>query len=291
MNISIKTLTTADEMKIVEDLQRSVWIGDDIEIVPVHLLMTAADNGGTIFGAYVEEQLVGFSFGFLGINSISSTQPAKERLKYCSHMMAIHPNFQNKGIGLRLKHAQRDWAAREGIPQITWTYDPLLSRNAYLNIRRLGGVCNRYSRDYYGEMRSLHEKSLPSDRFHLDWWIDSARAKSRLPDGSRELDLAHFLDSGARMVNRAAINSDLLSVPSTKVLRLEGQLLLAEIPADFHRLQSVDLELALAWRLQTRAIFEEAFSRGYVVTDFVYPKAESVPRSYYLLTQSEETRP
>lgn len=286
---TIRPLATAEEMIQVEELQRLAWPGSETDVVPGHLMLALAHNGGLILGAFDGDRLVGFVFGFLGTDAESPDRPAMARLKHYSHLLAVHPDYRNRGIGFELKYAQREMVDKQAVRLITWTYDPLQSKNAYLNICRLGAVCHSYVREVYGEMRDVLNVGYPSDRFQVEWWITSSRVKSRIAGQRRPLDLANFLDAGAVKVNPAILGEKDLPVPTEHPVPMEGTLLLIEIPPDINKLKSREPQLAIAWRLHTRELFEEAFSMGYIVTDFVYLKEERFPRSYYLLSYGEGT--
>lgn len=315
----LRIIETPEEMVQVEDIQRSVWSGNETDIVPMHLLLTVAHNGGIIIGAFdmgsdqnpkelpVDDDLeapnlrtippgtplVGFVFGFPGLYST----PDGPRIKHCSHQMGVHPEHRDKGIGFALKRAQWQMVRHQGLDRITWTYDPLQSRNAYLNISRLGTVCNTYHRDTYGEMRDDLNVGLPSDRFQVDWWINSQRVRLRLSKKARrKLDLAHYLSAGSIIINPTKIDRDEFPMPNEINLkdlevRLNGgekPLLLVEIPSDFQSLKEANPDLAVKWRFHTRSIFENLFGRGYLTTDFVYMPG-SFPRSFYILVHGEST--
>jgi predicted GNAT superfamily acetyltransferase len=209
-------------------------------------------------------------------------------------MLAVHPDFQDQGLGFTLKRAQWQMVRHQGIDRITWTYDPLLSRNAYLNITRLGAVCNIYLREYYGEMRDGLNIGLPSDRFQVDWWLNTHRVQSRLSRQARhKLDLAHFLDAGAEVINKPLTEKNgLLSPMDVDYSRFTisdlPKVVLAEIPADFHKLKLENISVAREWRVHTRKLFESLFKKGYLVTDFVYLPG-AYPRSYYALTNGESS--
>ena len=307
MTTTLRILETPEEIAAVEDLQRLVWPGSELDIVPAHLLLTVARNGGLVIGAVVEEsedhegagaaqsavQLVGAVFGFPGFYRTADGQ----RIKHCSHILAVHPAYRNQGIGFRLKRAQWQLVRQQGMDLITWTYDPLLSRNAYLNISRLGAVCSTYHREYYGVMRDGLNAGLPSDRFQVEWWVNSHRVNRRLSRGARRpLDLAHYLAAGTEIINPTAMDEAGFPVPSTSVLSLPDTehleilvpLLLAEIPADFSTLKAARPGLALEWRLHSRNLFEDLFTRGYLVTDFIYLPGTH-PRSFYVFTHGDST--
>jgi predicted GNAT superfamily acetyltransferase len=322
-NWTLHILDAPDEMMLVEDLQRQVWPGSETDVIPLHILVTAVHNGGLVVGGFsggagssTEEAggeeaglseaglgeagpekgaLIGFVFGFPGLYFT----PDGARPKHCSHELGVHPAYRDQGLGFTLKRAQWQMIRRQGLDLITWTYDPLLSRNAHLNIARLGAVCNTYLRELYGEMRDGLNAGLPSDRFQLDWWVNSRRVDRRLSKRARPpLDLAHCLSAGAWIVNPTRVAGGWPRPPEQLPAHLEvlsghkqageSNLLLVEIPADFPALKDADPGLALEWRLHTRLLFESLFSQGYLVTDFVHLPGTQ-PRSFYVLTHGEST--
>ena len=277
----IHILETPEEMAAVEELQRLVWSAPDIEVVPKDILLAIVHNGGLAIGAFVGTELVGASFGFPGFYQT----PDGPRLKHHSHILAVHPDWRSKGMGFALKRAQWQMVRKQGLDRITWTYDPLLSRNAHLNVARLGAVCNTYLRSEYGEMLDGLNAGLPSDRFQVDWWLNSQRVERRLSRRSRPtLDLNYFRLAEATLLE-ACWDSKPIPRPPEEILSLSGTLVLVEIPYDFQALKAVDLALARDWRFYTREVFEEAFAAGYLVTDFVIDEG----RSFYILTHGETT--
>ena len=278
----IKVLESPDDMTAVEALQRAVWPGSETDVVPVHMLITAVHNGGLLVGAFVDEQLIGFVFGFPGIEFT----PDGPRPKHCSHMMGIHPAQRDAGIGFALKRAQWQMVRHQGLDHITWTYDPLLSRNAYLNIAKLGAVCNTYRRSEYGDMRDGLNAGLPSDRFLVDWWINTRRVDRRLSKRARRpLKLDDFSKAELQPLYSLERQADQLPRPPEHFSPLNGNLTLAEIPSDFGTLKAADFLLARDWRFFTREVFETAFADGYIVTDFIYDQS----RSFYVLAHGEST--
>jgi predicted GNAT superfamily acetyltransferase len=164
-----------------------------------------------------------------------------------------------------------------------------VSRNAHLNVRRLGAICRVYLPDAYGEMKDVVNANLPSDRFQTEWWVTSNRVRARLESSRPPLDLAHYLSAGVPQLNSASLGPDDLPRPAESPLPAEGSLALVEIPADFASLKARDSGLALAWRNHSRHVFESAFAGGYLVTDFIHLKGERLPRSFYLLSKGEGT--
>ena len=283
--VSIRVIETPEEMHQVEVLQRLVWPGSETDVLPVHLLVTLAHNGGLVLGAYQEEKLVGVLIGFAGLYTTADGP----RPKHCSHMLGVHPDVRDAGIGFALKRAQWQMVRRQGLDRITWTYDPLLSRNGRLNIGKLGAVCNTYLRQVYGDMRDGLNVGLPSDRFQVDWWVFTRRVQGCLGSHPRPaLTMVDVEAAGVQNLYSVGRKGDIVW-PNGEIAEPEGNLLKVEIPADFFKLKATDFELARTWRLFTREAFETCFSAGYLVTDFIYDTSYAQPRSYYLLTHGEAT--
>ena len=283
---NIHLLETMEEMSAVEALQRDVWPGSETDVVPAHLLITVVHNGGVVLGAFVDEKLVGFVFGFPGLEFT----PDGPRPKHCSHMAGVLPEHRDSGIGFALKRAQWQMVRHQSLDHVTWTYDPLLSRNAYLNIAQLGAVCSTYRRTAYGDMRDEMNAGLPSDRFQVDWWISTKRVERRLGKHARPtLNLSHLTRVGVRPFYTVGSGAGNLVRPPDHVPALEAQLVAAEVPSDFVTLKAADLTLARDWRFFSREFFETAFAKGYIVTDFVFDRGENVPRSFYILVDGDST--
>lgn len=278
----IKILESPEDMTAVEELQRIVWPGSETDVVPAHMLITAIHNGGLVAGAFVDHQLIGFIFGFPGLDFT----PDGPRPKHCSHMMGIHPQHRDSGIGFALKRAQWQMVRHQDIDHVTWTYDPLLSRNAYLNISKLGAVCNTYRRSEYGDMRDGLNAGLPSDRFQVDWWINTRRVERRLSKRARRpLKLENFSKAELQPLYSLHSQAEGWSRPPEHFSALNGKLALAEIPSDFGAMKDADFALARDWRFFSRELFETAFHEGYIVTDFVFDGGYS----FYVLAHGEST--
>lgn len=297
MKHRIHILTQPSEFIEVEELQRKVWPGSDVEIVPSHLLISSCQHGGLCIGVYNQEkQLVGFVYGLPGIYAT----PDGPRLMHYSHMLGIHPDYRDQGLGFLLKRAQWQMVRKQGVDRITWTYDPLLSRNAHLNISKLGAVCSTYHIEYYGELRDGLNIGIPTDRFEVDWWVNSRRVDRKLSrQVRRQLDLAHYLAAEAQIINPSQLDDAGFALPGEINLPFDlnadtlekdeyPALLLVEIPANFLELKDYDLAIALKWRIHTREIFTNLFRHGYLVTDFIYLKGTRA-RSMYVLSHGEQT--
>ena len=272
MSITIRAVKTIDESGMVADLSMRVWGAGPEDAVPDHVVITAAKNGGVVLLACDGDEPVGFVFGFLGFTD-------ELRVKHCSHQAGVLPRYQNSGLGYQLQAAQRQMLLKQGVDHATWTFDPLESRNANLNLHKLGGVCSTYSRNVYGQIDDGLNAGLPTDRFLLDWWVASPWVRSRVDEKVKIPSLSERLQQGMKVVNAPTRNHDGHLVPTMQVPVFEDQSYLFEFPASIQAIKLADLGLAYAWRMHSRAIFEEAFAQGYSAVDLLYEDG----RSCYLL--------
>ena len=149
------------------ELEIEVWKFAERDVVPSQMYVVASKVGGQVLGAFVGDKMAGFILAYPGIRD--------GRPYLHSHMAAVLPEYRDLGIGRRLKLAQREDALARGISLVEWTFDPLQSRNAYLNICRLGAVARRYLTDVYGFTSSPLHAGLPTDRLVAEWHLESAR--------------------------------------------------------------------------------------------------------------------
>ncbi|MDX1436864.1 MAG: GNAT family N-acetyltransferase [Anaerolineales bacterium] len=289
--MNVRLLETADEMAPIEQLQAQVWPGAQSEIVPLHIFIGAVHNGGIVLGAYDEDEMVGFAFGMPGFESVDGEQ----QLKHYSHMLGVVPAYRDRGVGYLLKRAQWQLVRRQKIPLITWTYDPLQSKNAFFNITKLGAICSTYHERLYGELRDELNLGMPTDRFQVEMWVNSARVTKRLGKQPRQrLNLSQFLEAGVEVINPAQEGSNGHPSPGVEQMRIvesEGKgglqpLVLVEIPSDIQAVKSHSSELGLEWRAHTRTLFRRLFSAGYLVTDFIFTD-EKPSTSFYVLSHGE----
>jgi len=168
----VRPLREVQEMSIGVDLQRRVWGYNESDIVPDEMFVVAKESGGQVFGAFHQNQPVGFALAFAG------TQHGMVYLH--SHMVGVVPEYQNCGVGRLLKLAQRDNAIARGISLIDWTFDPLQLKNAHFNLARLGAIVRRYISNCYGRTSSPLHAGLPTDRLVAEWWVQSDRVRALL---------------------------------------------------------------------------------------------------------------
>ena len=170
--IAIRALQEVEEMSIGVDLQRRVWGYTEIDTVPDQIFIVARESGGQVLGAFHEDKAIGFALAFAGVHG--------GKVHLHSHMVAVLPEYQDRGVGRMLKLAQRDDAISRGIDLIEWTFDPLQLKNAYFNLMRLGAIVRRYLPNFYGRTSSPLHGGLPTDRLVAEWWVRSARVQDLL---------------------------------------------------------------------------------------------------------------
>lgn len=252
-HITIKRLQSMADMKAISGIERAVW---DMDSLPVHQTFTAAQNGGILLAAYDNERPVGFLYSFPGYSG--------GHVYLCSHMLGVMPDMQKHHIGWQLKQKQYEWAYALGYPTIVWTFDPLLSVNAYLNLHKLHAYTDRYDPDYYGAMDDALNASLPTDRFLIRWPVVSPTAEP-----------FHFLS--AKDVREAQRLAEVTvtkagepqCIHDTLPDTLDASSYKVPIPADFLQLKANNTELALQWRMKTRRLFTALLQADFVAVDLI----------------------
>lgn len=277
---TIRHLETTEDYKGAEEVQRRAWGLSDLDIAPVHILLTIHKSGGLVLGAFDEQTdtLLGFLLGFYGRSEDGSW-------KHCSHQMGVLPEVRDRGIGQALKLEQRRLILAEGLDLITWTFDPLEARNATLNFTKLGVVSNHYIRNIYGDTLGELNAGLPTDRLSVDWWIGSERVEQRVAPAQNAAvkKASNDLLTQATPILHVTRRDDGLPVPAEPDLTSHQPTLALEIPSDFQALKAVDSALALRWRLATQALFEHYFEAGYTATECVFDQSGSYRRNVYIL--------
>lgn len=272
MDIKIRPINTLTDLRKCHEIQRATWGFTDLMVFPYTQLISAAHNGGVLLGAYDGPSLVGFVYGYLGMSG--------KKLYLFSQRMGVLPQYQNQGIGMKLKLAQRDQMLRQGIDLIVWTYDPLLGKNATLNIEKLGGIVRHYARDIYGTVSNPLQMGLSTDRFLLEWELLSDRVRERIRSKEGRPRAGGWLNGNHYpLANYVSWEGD-LPRPVALDLELDDDVILVQIPPDLNAIKKVDLNLARGWRESTRDIFETYFWRGYVINGFARSNGPGTPNIY-----------
>lgn len=174
-SIVIRKCHQLDEMRACVALQQEVWDFSDADLVPLRMFVVAEKVGGQVIAAFAENEIVGFALSVPGFRA--------GRSYLHSHMLAVRKQYQNAGLGRRLKLFQREDAIARGFELIEWTFDPLEIKNAYLNIAKLGAIARRYTVNQYGLSSSPLQGGLPTDRLVAEWWLKSKRVETLLQTG------------------------------------------------------------------------------------------------------------
>ena len=272
--ITYRDLTMLEEYAAVVDLERHIWGPGYDEVVPVPILAVTVKRGGILIGAFAGDRLIGFVYSLPGIKHGKPTQ--------WSHMLGVVDAFRSAGVGYELKHRQRERTLAMGLDLIEWTYDPMQAMNAHLNFAKLGVVVEEYEENVYGESTSPLHRGNPTDRFVAEWWIRKPHVERRLaPAGPLTLRTSEV--AAAQPINSVAAVGDWLESVDVD-LSLEARRLAVDIPMGFTEMLARAPELALAWRICTRAIFTTYFDRGYWAVDFLLDRAGR--KGTYLLSRT-----
>ncbi len=283
--IFIRELTADDDYRQLDVIQLTAWDRDERSIVPWEFMKSAQYNGGALIGAFDGGRLVGYVFGILGtVPGLDSRRDpiAAARLQMYSHQLAVLPAYQREALGRRLKLAQKEFCERIGVRQITWTFDPLLARNAWLNIGRLGGIAGTFLPNWYGP---------GGHRMVLEWWITSNRVTQRIKKERRPLTLAAMLGGGAEIANPATFDDRGFPVPATRFDLVNSYTALLEIPADLPAIERHAGPLAKEWRDHAQSLFTTYFQSGFVITDIARDEDhQGRARTFYLATHHDAGR-
>ncbi|AWN23422.1 acyl-CoA acyltransferase [Deinococcus irradiatisoli] len=253
----IRDLHTAQEMVVLEDLQRAAWGYSDTEVHPSNIFRIHAHVGGVVaaaFPASPEGEASGEAFGFVyGFPAYRDG-----RAWHHSHMLALRPEWRGSGAAAALKYHQAQRAREMNLDTVTWTFDPLVARNARFNLGKLGARAVSYHPEWYAT------RGLPADRLMVEWQIgESATERADRPRPAAVV-------GGRRVLEAAGLG------PGTPELSADVPLLLAEVPLDAF---SLPAPLPLAWRLALRQVLGQYLTVGYVISDLV----REGERAFYLL--------
>lgn len=271
--ILIRDLVSMDDFLACLAMQDETWGSEFAERVPPAILRVAQYIGGVNAGAFDDAGvMIGFVFGMTGVRD--------GMLVHWSDMLAVRQTYRDHHIGAALKEYQRRKVAALGVQRMMWTYDPLVARNAHLNINRLGAIPAEYVPDMYGSgTGSALHGSLPTDRFIVSWDLGRDHTPVSSADAARtddaQLPLANPVDSSGVPRFDAAVRG------STGDVRVQ-------IPRDLQDEQRAGGERPLHWRLAVRDSIVPLLARGHRVTRFVPASGDRHP--YYVLGAAEPGR-
>ena len=270
--IVIRDLKSFDEFRQLKAVEKEVWGMADEDSIPLTLAVACKAAGNIFVGAFEKDKLVGFAFGFLGREHGQTT--------IHSHMLAVLDRYRHLDLGSRLKQAQRERAMAMGVHEMTWTFDPLQSRNAHFNFAKLGVVSDAYKVDFYGPETSSMLHRNGTDRLWVRWVLNSRRVRDRLAGKSARTETLDALRLLAPLVR---FNGDGRPVRADLADSLRRQRLSIEIPGEILEVERADMGLAREWRETTRWAFREAVKAGFVVAEFCRSmRGQQGPGAYLL---------
>ncbi|ASY13840.1 acetyltransferase [Candidatus Nanopelagicus hibericus] len=222
--ILIRKILTLTEQKLARDIFDKTWAGTSGTEITPNLLQAMVNSGSYLSGAFIDHKIVGAAFAFPATNG---------GLHLHSHMTAVLPEFRDKGVGYALKIDQWNWAKKKNYSHLSWTFDPLVRRNAKLNIAKLGVDISGYFPNFYGDMPDALNAGDESDRLMVSWRTDIDAPRAR----------------------------ELITNPEL------GDILI-EIPEDIVAIRSKDQSESMKWRRQVREKFMAAFEKNGKVIGF-----------------------
>jgi predicted GNAT superfamily acetyltransferase len=272
--VEIRPLRTAADFRACIRLQLETWGESYSELVPASILKVSQRIGGIAAGAFdIEGNMLGFVFG------ISGVEPAGDgslRPVHWSDMLAVRSDARDAGIGQRLKEYQWETLRTMGVERMYWTFDPLVARNAHLNVTKLRVRIAEYVVNMY-DAATEEDQLFGTDRFVVSWQVAEDRASGSAVSAGR-LDATVLGDMP--IANRAA---DARAGAHGKDAVERARLVRIEIPLDIAAIRETTPEVAARWRFSTRDAFTRLLGRKYAVIGFV--RDESVGSGYYVLSR------
>jgi predicted GNAT superfamily acetyltransferase len=234
-----------DDARAMVRVLDTVWGGwDGAAGIQDATILALAHAGNYAEVAILDGDPVGAALGFFG-------EPLGDVLH--SHIVGVLPRATGCGIGRAIKMRQREWCRQRSITTMTWTFDPLVARNAYFNIEKLGARPTRYMIDYYGQMSDGLNAGQASDRVLLSWDLTLDRPPSR---------------RGSLGQTFAALTVDPGGRPERHEAPADSAQLTLQVPSDIERLRREDAPLSHEWRIALRQTLAQLLNAGWSVTSF-----------------------
>ena len=254
--VEIRVLVGVAEQDYAREIFDEVWPTNEGTQITANLLQAMVHNGTYLSGVFVEGEIVGAAFAFPSVDE-------KRNIHLHSHMTAVKENYRDRSIGSTLKWHQRAWALEHGYEVITWTFDPLVRRNARLNLVKLGVEIFEYFPNFYGDLPDALNAGDPTDRVIARWDLLSKTTT----DGARFRNLEKL--PGAIPVALSIEDGR----PIQHAVNLNASQILCSLPSDIIEIRSQDSELALAWRLALRAELLPRLTSGWHISGFTHDGA------------------
>jgi len=273
----IRGLESIPDLRRAIQLEKEVWGLQDVDVTPLATAIAAQAAGAFWLGAFNGADMVGIAYAFPSLHN--------GRAGFHSHLLAVSDPYGHRGIGYKLKLAQRERALALGVGEITWTFDPLRSRNAHLNFAKLGVISDKYIVDFYGPQTSSPLHANGTDRLWVTWQLGTRRVSERLQERDPQ---AEALDALKHLEPLVRFNGDGVPVLSDVSTALSRQRIAIEIPGDMDRIEHDDMPLARKWREATRTAFNAAVQAGLVVREFCRSIRGQQGPGAYLLEKTQD---
>ncbi|MGB1286947.1 MAG: hypothetical protein ACPG7F_10470 [Aggregatilineales bacterium] len=248
-------------------------------IVPGHMLVNTVQYGGHVLGAYDNDRMIGAAIAFLGtLIPVDDPRPAGDALAIMSKRAIVLPEYRGAGVGEALKRMQYEIAIRQGIQLIRWTFDPVLSRNAYFNISKLGTVIQHYEENYFGEAAA--HPTLEADRVVANWWVGHSHSEAHLQNNLAKPVLSQLQSQSGTLVIERLTPDNCVDSPESVPDVTGYETILVSLPFDFSAIEVENSEHARQWRDFLRDALKTCLAAGYIITGFV----REGERVFYMLT-------
>ncbi len=250
MNAEVIELSELEDLRQLAEVFAIVWGRPSEPPINSDVLKALAHSGNYVTGARVEGRLIGGLVGWLG------GVPPHE-LHMHSHILGVLPNSEARGLGFDLKQHQRRWCLARDVKVMEWTTDPLVRRNAYFNLTKLGAEAPRYLVDFYGEMRDGINVGDESDRLLIRWRLDSHRAEAAAAGEPADPDVDDL--EGIPVLSVGTQGEPVVEASSARVL-------ICQVPDDIVAIRRENPELARKWRVAVRHAMGGSLDNGYEIT-------------------------
>ena len=251
----MRELTTLPELQRAESLLSDIWgRPHDAPTIPTDLLRAFSTTGNYVAGAWRGDELVAAAAGIHGRN--------EDGVYLYSVVAGVHPGHQTGHVGFALKQHQRAWALARDLDLITWTFDPLVRRNAYFNLAKLGAEVTGYHEDFYGPMHDALNQGDESDRCVVSWRLAGARARAAATGTRRPEPAAADRSDAVRILASGPVGEPMCAAGA-------GDVLLAWVPEDITTMRARDPAQAQAWRAAARSTLGAALAGGHVAVDML----------------------
>lgn len=292
--------TPPQDMGKIRELQKKIWGVTNEDFLYPQDIHSSDFSLRTSLIAYLDSKPVGFLFGFDKFCSKELPNGLRNHVKDSfirqeSQLMGVLPEFRAKNIAFQLKIKQGQQALDSGTEVVNWTFDPLLSENAVLNINKLKGLVWEHSPNYYAFTGANKLNQVSASPFTVNWMVSSPRVKEV---ANKETPQRRILDELVRegkipVINGTKIYDPLLgeeirAINPNFFHSVDASQIAIEIPVNWTLIQNKDIQLAREWRDITDAIFHEyigASDGRYVITDVIVLKKKGVANRTFLIGQ------